>query len=29
MRGPHGVLVMPPGQPTIGHGEQGPPAGCL
>jgi hypothetical protein len=22
MRGPHGVLVMRPGQPTIGHGEQ-------
>ena len=22
MRGPHGVLVMKPGQPTIGHGEQ-------
>ena len=22
MRGPHGVLVMQPGQPTIGHGEQ-------
>ncbi|HYX66239.1 MAG TPA: hypothetical protein VE935_18635 [Burkholderiales bacterium] len=22
MRGPHGVLVIPPGQPTIGHGEQ-------
>ena len=22
MRGPHGVLVMEPGQPTIGHGEQ-------
>ena len=22
MRGPHGVTVMQPGQPTIGHGEQ-------
>ena len=22
MRGPHGVTVMRPGQPTIGHGEQ-------
>jgi hypothetical protein len=22
MRGPHGVTVMKPGQPTIGHGEQ-------
>ena len=22
MRGPHGVLVIKPGQPTIGHGEQ-------
>lgn len=22
MRGPHGVLVMKPGEPTIGHGEQ-------
>lgn len=22
MRGPHGVRVMQPGQPTIGHGEQ-------
>jgi quercetin dioxygenase-like cupin family protein len=22
MRGPHGVMVMKPGQPTIGHGEQ-------